>query len=131
MSNGSDAWLQDALIDGLQLLVSLRLRDAPAPDSITVTLDAWLLVFRSRPMRWDEPTAPRRLRQAFLDVAATAERWPLPAHVLREFKPPPPPPALPAPPSFRPIDVREKLDALRAQFVEKTKTQPTNKRKRI
>lgn len=128
MSNGSDAWLQDALIDGLQLLVSLRLRDAPAPDSITVTLDAWLLVFRSRPMRWDEPTAPRRLRQAFLDVAATAERWPLPAHVLREFKPPPPPPALPAPESRQPAQVRELMKELRQQLVEKTHRPPPKRK---
>ncbi len=128
MSRGSDAWLQDALIDGLQLLVSLRLRDAPAPDSITVTLDAWLLVFRSRPMRWDEPTAPRRLRQAFLDVAATAERWPLPAHVLREFKPPPPPPALPAPESRQPAQVRELMKELRQQLVEKTRRPPPRRK---
>ena len=44
---GSDEWLQDVLIDGLQMLLALRLRDAPPADTITVTLDVWLLVFRT------------------------------------------------------------------------------------
>ena len=32
---GSDEWLQDVLIDGLQMLLALRLRDAPPADTIT------------------------------------------------------------------------------------------------
>lgn len=124
----NDAWLQDTLIDGLQLLVSLRLRDAPAPDAITVTLDAWLLVFRSRPMRWDEATSPQRLRQAFLDVAARAERWPLPIHVLREYQPAPPPKALPPPAGRLPASVRAKIQALKQQFIEKAANGPQRHR---
>lgn len=115
-----DAWLQDVLIDGLQMLLALRLRDAPPADTITVTLDAWLLVFRSRPIRWDQATSPQRLRQAFLTVAATAERWPTPALVLREIPPPPPPPALPAPDSKMPESIRAQIAQLKRQFTEKT-----------
>ena len=72
---GSDEWLQDVLIDGLQMLLALRLRDAPPADTITVTLDVWLLVFRSRPMRWDSATSPQRLRQAFLNHQMSSKRW--------------------------------------------------------
>lgn len=114
----SDAWLQDVLIDGLQMLLALRLRDAPPADTITVTLDVWLLVFRSRPMRWDSATSPDRLRQAFLNVAAKAERWPTPAHVLNEYPAPPPPPALPPPISKMPANVRGQIAELRRQFTE-------------
>ncbi len=113
---GSDEWLQDVLIDGLQMLLALRLRDAPPADTITMTLDVWLLVFRSRPMRWDSATSPQRLRQAFLNVAAKAERWPTPAQVLAEYPAPPPPPALPPPNSKMPEHVREKLAQLREHF---------------
>lgn len=109
---GSDEWLQDVLIDGLQMLLALRLRDAPPADTITVTLDVWLLVFRSRPMRWDSATSPQRLRQAFLNVAAKAERWPTPAQVLAEYPAPPPPPALPPPTSKMPPHVREQIALL-------------------
>ncbi len=113
---GSDEWLQDVLIDGLQMLLALRLRDAPPADTITVTLDVWLLVFRSRPMRWDSATSPQRLRQAFLNVAAKAERWPTPAQVLAEYPAPPPPPALPPPTSKMPEHVRAQLKLLRQHF---------------
>ena len=116
---GSDEWLQDVLIDGLQMLLALRLRDAPPADTITVTLDAWLLVFRSRPMRWDSATSPQRLRQAFLNVAAKAERWPTPAQVLAEYPAPPPRPALPPPTSKMPPHVREQLALLRQHYSQR------------
>ena len=115
-----DAWLQDVLIDGLQMLLALRLRDAPPADTITVTLDAWLLVFRSRPMRWDKATSPQRLRQAFLNVAAKAERWPTPAQVLGEYPTPPRAPQLPPPDSNMPEHIREQIAQLKRQFTEKT-----------
>lgn len=126
---GGDAWLEDVLIDGLQMLLALRLRDAPPADTITVTLDVWLLVFRSRPMRWDSATSPDRLRQAFLNVAAKAERWPMPVHVLAEYPAPPPPPALPPPDSKMPAAVRGQIAELRQQFTELA-LQRRQKRKR-
>ena len=41
-------WLEVVVIEGLQMLLTLRLRNAPAHDTITAVLDVWLMAIMSR-----------------------------------------------------------------------------------
>lgn len=75
-------WLRNAVVDGLQGLLVLRLRGAPATDTVKAVANAWVAVLANRPIAWDEKLDRERIRQAFLQLAATCEHWPAPATFL-------------------------------------------------
>ena len=78
-------WLEVVVIEGLQMLLTLRLRNAPAHDTITAVLDVWLLAIMNRNPVWDEERDAPRFRTAFLRLAGTLEAWPAPAQLYREL----------------------------------------------
>lgn len=94
---GAPAWLHNLLIEGLQLLVLLRLKDTPAADTLVAVANVWIDVLWHSPTRWDEATDTARLRAAFRAVGLKADRWPAPAQLLRELPPRAELAALPAP----------------------------------
>lgn len=83
------AWLNNALIDGLQLLRAVPLKFAPAPDAITATLDAWLIAVSAWNIEWEQAVDERRIRHAFSVLSGTLIDWPQPKQ-LREAMPPRP-----------------------------------------
>lgn len=109
--------LENAVIDGLQLLLTLRLSGAPAEDTIEKVMDVWILAFRrGRVIDWQEGDG-ERVRAAFVTVAAHAERWPTPSQVLDRLPPRPERPRLPRPVRPMPPEVRAQLDALMARLL--------------
>ena len=116
--------LENAVIDGLQLLLTLRLSGAPAEDTIDAVADVWLLTFkRGRVIDWQEGDG-ERVRAAFVTVAAHAERWPTPSHVLDRLPPRPERPRLPRPVRPMPPEVRAQLDELLARLLVNDRPRP-------
>lgn len=101
----------NAMIDGLTSLHLLRLPSAPPAKGIEAVAMVWEKALLAR-ASWSDADAVR-LATAFEQVAATAERWPLPKQVLENLPPRPLPPALPKPNAVPcPPDVAEMLDQL-------------------
>jgi hypothetical protein len=82
-------WLDNLIYEGIQRLLILRLKDAPALDTIELLADTWIQVFKSRTIAWDEPLDTPRIRQAFLICAGKLESWPAPKAVLENLPPRP------------------------------------------
>ena len=83
--NHAPHWLEVVVIEGLQMLLTLRLRNAPAHDTITAVLDVWLMAIMSRNPIWFEERDKPRFQAAFLRLAGTLEAWPAPAQLYREL----------------------------------------------
>lgn len=80
-------WLRNAVVDGLQGLLVLRLKGAPANDTAKAVAGAWVTVLANRPIAWDEKLDTPRIRQAFMQLAGTCEYWPSPATFLAALPP--------------------------------------------
>ena len=105
--NHAPHWLEVVVIEGLQMLLTLRLRNAPAHDTITAVLDVWLMAIMSRNPIWFEERDKPRFQAAFLRLAGTLEAWPAPAQLYRELPKLPDQCALEAP--EQPIPRGEKI----------------------
>lgn len=106
-------WLRKAISEGLQALFVLRLKGAPSHDTAKAVASAWTTVIASRPIAWDEQRDRPRIRQAFIELAATCDHWPAPAALLRALPPTAPLTVrqLPAPTSRgMPLEARAALD---------------------
>lgn len=82
-------WLKNAVIEGLQTLIVLRLEGAPASDTVTAVAEIWITIFASKAAGWNETTDAPRIRAAFLRAAGSLKTWPAPKIVI-EFLPPRP-----------------------------------------
>ena len=108
-------WLENSVIEGLQRLLILRLRNAPANDTVDALLNVWLEVMMSA-QAWDERRDVPRLRTAFMTVTSTADTWPSPAQIIKAMPKPAPQPYLPPPlPQVDPAHVA-KCQAKIAEF---------------
>lgn len=114
-------WLRNVVIEGLQMLVVLRLRGAPANDTAKALANAWVAVLVSRPIAWDVALDLPRIRQGFLRLAGTCEYWPAPATFLEAMpaREPVSVPMLDAPRSRQiPPEAKAALD----RFLKRVKT---------
>ncbi len=117
-------WLTDCVIEGLQMLLTLRLKNTPASDTIAAVLKVWLAVLNAKNPNWQQERDVPRLQSAFLTVAGNQDTWPAPLHVwnalpgipdvqrLEMARTPPPPEAL------------AKLAALKAQYIKSIESKP-------
>jgi hypothetical protein len=80
-------WVRQAVGDGLEALIALRLKNAPAEDTMEYIADIWLRAFRQRVFirETDEP----RIRAAFDRIFGRIREWPAPLDVI-ELMPPRP-----------------------------------------
>lgn len=108
------AWLNNLVIEGLQLLLVLRLQNAPAADAVVATATAWQLVLWHCGITWCEDTDTPRVRAAFRGLAKHADRWPAPAHLLRELPPRKLVAGLLAPPQGAPAEQAQQLATVKA-----------------
>ena len=115
--NAAPHWLEVVVIEGLQMLLTLRLRNAPAHDTITAVLDVWLAAIMYRNPVWFEDRDASRFRSAFLRLAATLDTWPSPAQLYRELPKLPEQRALDAPEP--PIPRGEKIHRKIATLIDK------------
>lgn len=90
-------WLHNAVIDGLQKLLALRLPGTPAAEAVGGTAMVWLEAIDRPGMRWDEEMDMPRVQRAFRALFATCDRWPAPKLFIQHLGNRDPPPALPAP----------------------------------
>ena len=114
--NHAPHWLEVVVIEGLQMLLTLRLRNAPAHDTITAVLDVWLMAIMSRNPIWFEERDKPRFQAAFLRLAGTLEAWPAPAQLYRELPKLPDQCALEAP--EQPIPRGEKIHRQIATLID-------------
>lgn len=106
-------WLEVRVIEGLQTLLTLRLRNAPPADTIDAVVEVWLAVFMSRNVAWLEDRDAQRIQSAFLTIAGTVDFWPAPVQVFDVMPRPPEPMKLAAPrPGPMPPEIKAQLDAL-------------------
>lgn len=80
-------WFKREITAGLQLLVVLNLKFAPASDAILATASAWVKVlYRKIPLA-NTQTNVNRIRQAFYDLSVECEEFPTPARFLKSLPP--------------------------------------------
>lgn len=81
-----DAWFNDAVIDGLTMLVPLSLPGTPAAEAVPLTAQAWINTLWDHG-RWDQEPDMPRLQAGFVRLARTHDRWPAPRHLLEAMPP--------------------------------------------
>jgi hypothetical protein len=76
------AWLKRAIVEGMQTCITVRLRSAPALETMESVARIWVAVFESQPVAWSEELDLWRIRKAFLIVLGESEIFPTPKKVL-------------------------------------------------
>lgn len=79
--------LQKAIADGLSGMIVLRLRGSPAAEAVEPLAKVWIAAITSRPIAWDADLDLPRIRRAFVELAATMDRWPAPADFMAALPP--------------------------------------------
>ena len=82
--------LHNAMIDGLTMLLTLRLSGSPAADTVAATAQTWSRVL-AHGRAWDEARDVPRFQTAFMVLANETNRWPSPKDFLDKLPPPPEP----------------------------------------
>lgn len=75
-------FVKKEVLEGLQLLFSLRLQGSPPADAIEATARGWLIALEPRTAGFEEQLDAGRIAKAFQLLAAQAVRWPPPAAML-------------------------------------------------
>lgn len=88
-------WIREAVGDGLEALLALRLKNAPAEDMIELTADIWVQAFSQRCF-YPGDDAPR-IREAFRRIFPKIREWPAPIDVITLMPSRPERAKLPAP----------------------------------
>ena len=76
-------WLQAEIVEGIQKLMALRLRNTPPSDTLKATAVVWHDVFSSRPIAWDQELDTQRIKKGFTELCATSDSWPSPSDFFR------------------------------------------------
>ncbi len=82
-----DAYKQfnNAVVGGIGMFVTLRLRGCPAEQNVNAMIDLWLAILE--PLReWDNEDIAN-LQRAFIAVAREVEEWPTPKAVINKLEP--------------------------------------------
>lgn len=82
--------LHNAMIDGLTMLLTLRLSGSPAADTVAATAQTWSCVL-AHGRAWDEARDVPRFQTAFMVLANEMSRWPSPKDFLDKIPPLPEP----------------------------------------
>ena len=88
--------IYNAIIEGLQKLIALRLRGAPSEAGIVAVAAVWEEALCHAEV-WRGEDLPR-VRKAFAQLYADCHDWPSPKAFLDRLPPRPPPRQLPRPP---------------------------------
>ena len=92
------SWLKREVVEGLQALIALRLKGAPAADMVVLTAEIWQRAFERRLGKYAiEEVDASRIREGFMAQFPKLREWPAPADVIESMPPRPPRAALPEP----------------------------------
>ena len=80
-------WFKDSIINGLQMLMALRLRNTPSAETMQAVAKVWMVALSSRPITWDQEHDEERIKKAFTELAATSTHWPTPAEFMAVMPP--------------------------------------------
>lgn len=80
-------WFKDSIINGLQMLMALRLRNTPSAETMQAVAKVWMAALSSRPIEWSEEHDAERIRKAFMELAATSTHWPSPSEFMAVMPP--------------------------------------------
>jgi hypothetical protein len=80
-------WLKNVIIEGLQMCITVRLRNAPALETIEPVARVWIAVFERQPIVWNEERDLWRIQEAFFAILGDSETFPAPKKVL-DYMPP-------------------------------------------
>ncbi len=80
-------WFKDSIINGLQMLMALRLRNTPSAETMQAVAKVWMAALSSRPIEWTEEHDAERIRKAFTELAATSTHWPSPSEFMAVMPP--------------------------------------------
>jgi len=76
-------WLQAEIVEGIQKLMALRLRNTPPSDTLKATAVVWFDVFNSRPITWDQELDTKRIKKGFTELCAYSDSWPSPSDFFK------------------------------------------------
>ena len=85
-------WVRVEVADGLQALLSLRLKNTPAEDMIELTADIWVAALGRRVSV--EQLDAHRIREGFQRLFPKVREWPAPIQVIELMPPRKPVPAI-------------------------------------
>ena len=80
-------WFLNRIVDGIQFLMALPLREAPRHAPIHTVASLWAFTLWQPDAGWDERLDSARLYFAFSDLAASSPRWPSPQDLLECLQP--------------------------------------------
>lgn len=78
---GDTKWLKQTIAHGFALLVVLKLKNAPAEDTIKKTMEAWYQVLTYK-RHWVQEEDQERFEEAFMRLAQECEWFPTPKELL-------------------------------------------------
>lgn len=119
MTTPDNVWFNNAIVDGLQMLVVLALPNAPLAETVHLTAEVWIdTLWQCR--RWDAQCDGQRLHAAFAALAVSLRRWPAPRSLLDVLPPPPEPIRISPPPASlaQRAHALDRLAAARATLLE-------------
>lgn len=73
-------WVRTAVAEGLQALLSLRLKNTPAEDMIELTADIWVAAIGQKVS--DERLDAARIAEGFRRIFPLIREWPAPIQVI-------------------------------------------------
>ena len=75
-------WLEEKIVEGVQSMIVIRMRNAPALETITTVARVWILIFKRQPIVWNEIEDGWRIEEAFLSHMSESEFFPTPKDIL-------------------------------------------------
>lgn len=81
------AWLNNAIISGLQALKALSLEGSPSNETIGLTAQVWLNTI-TRNRQWNQVRDIPRIEEAFAQLCTGVTRWPAPVQFLNALPSP-------------------------------------------
>lgn len=109
-------WIRAEIANGLQALLSLRLKNTPAEDMIELTADIWVQAFLHRlGTSTIECIDGPRIREGFRRIFGQIREWPAPIDVIERMPARPEREQLP-PPQVTPEQHRENVTRVKGMF---------------
>ena len=83
--------VNNALSDGLQRTLAMRLSGHPPADAADGMFQAWVAAFDALPLAWDDSRDVPRICTAFARLWADCDKWPAPKMLIERLPPIPEP----------------------------------------
>lgn len=121
-------WFNNALVDGLELIYALALRNAPAASVLPLTTTGWIETLWRKPIAWDQKLDADRIAKGFVSLGGAITEWPAPAMLMQHLPPrSTAAPRLAAPAPTLSPERRRELGELRRRLADHLTQQPATR----